>query len=35
MVIADSLAAHALGGFFVILVLLTDFVDFVIVLKNN
>ena len=35
VVVADNLAAHALGGFFVILILLTNFVDFAVVLKIN
>ena len=35
MVVANNLAAHALGGFFVILVLLTEFADFLTVLKIN
>ena len=35
VVVADNLAAHALGGLFVILILLTNFVDFAVVLKIN
>lgn len=35
MAVANNLAAHALGGFFVILVLLTEFADFLTVLKIN
>lgn len=35
MVVAYNLTIHTLGGFFVILILLTDCIDFAIVLKIN
>ena len=35
MVIVDNLAAHAFGDFFCSFSMYTNFVDFVIALKNN